>query len=207
MSTASSLSVPGTSPRRAFRLGRLLQSLALLCSLTGGALLAATIPAGTRLDVRLDRGVTSRDARVGDIVACSLASDLVVDGRVLARQGHPLRARVTYVRRSGRFHHAGYLTVRLNSIDIDGERYALDSSPIRDKGNSHTRSNVEKIGGGAGIGTIVGAIAGGGKGALIGGLLGAGGGTAVAAATGRQPASFAAESVYTFRIENNAHGH
>ncbi len=116
----------------------MMQTAALLCSLAGTALLAATIPAGTRLDVRLDRGVTSRDARVGDMVACSLASDLVVDGRVLARQGHPLRARVTYVRRSGRFHHAGYLTVRLDSIDIDGQRYSLESSPIRDEGKGHT---------------------------------------------------------------------
>jgi hypothetical protein len=112
--------------------------------------LAEAIPAGTRIDVRLDRTVSSRDARVGDAVACSLASDLVVEGHVLARAGHPLRARVTYVRHSGRFHHAGYIAVRRSSIDIDGERYDLRSSAIRDKGDGHTRSNLEKSGGGAG---------------------------------------------------------
>lgn len=169
-------------------------------------LMAETIPAGTHVQVRLDRAVSSREAQVGDAIACTLASDLVAHGDVLARAGHPLRAKVTYVRQSGRFHHAGYLTVRLESIDIDGEHFELQSSPIRDKGEGHTASNLEKIGGGAGLGGIVGAIAGGGKGALIGGLLGAGGGTAVAAATGRKPAEFAAESVYSFRIENNAHG-
>ncbi len=189
------------SHRRRITIGSLL-TLAML----GGPLFAETIPAGTRIEIRLDRTVSSRDAQVGDAVACSLANDLVVHGRVLARAGHPLRARVTYVRHSGRFHHAGDLTVRLSSMDIHGEHYNLESSPIRDKGNGHTASNLEKIGGGAGIGGIIGAIAGGGKGALIGGLLGAGGGTAVAAATGRQPATLQAESVYDLRLENNAHG-
>lgn len=178
----------------------------LACLIATPILQAATIPAGTHLEVRLDRTVSSRDAAVGDAVACSLADDLVVDGRTLARAGHPLRARVTYVRHSGRFHHAGYITVRLSSIDIDGEHYLLQSSPIRDKGKGHTASNLEKIGGGTGIGSVIGAIAGGGKGALIGGLLGAGGGTAVAAATGRQPAELSAEGTYAFRLENNAHG-
>lgn len=181
--------------------------LVLIATFTTLPVLAQDIPAGTQINARLDTTVSSRTARVGDSVPLSLESDLVVHDRVLARRGHDLRGRVTYVARSGRFHHAGYLTVRLSSIDIDGRHYDLESSAIRDKGNSHTRSNVEKIGGGAGIGTIIGAIAGGGKGALIGGLLGAGGGTAVAAATGRQPAEFRAESVYEFRIENNARPH
>ncbi|MGI4826996.1 MAG: hypothetical protein ACRYFU_02230 [Janthinobacterium lividum] len=178
----------------------------VLMPLLAAPLLAATIQAGTRFEVRLDRTVSSRDAEVGVAIACSLSSDLVVDGRVLARAGHPLRARVTYVRHSGRFHHAGYITVQLSSIDIEGEHYELESSPIRDKGNGHTSSHLEKIGGGTGIGGIIGAIAGGCKGALIGGLLGAGGGTTVAATTGRQPAELKAESVYDLRLENNAHG-
>jgi hypothetical protein len=114
---------------------------------------------------------------------------------------------VTYVRRSGRFHNPGYLTIRLASIDIDGRHYRLDSTAIRDKGDGHTDSNLEKIGGGAGIGTIIGAIAGGGKGALIGGLLGAGAGTGVAAATGKKPAEFTAESVYDFSLTASAEPH
>ena len=163
-----------------------------------------TIPEGTRLAVRLDANVSSRSAQVGDIVPASLARNLEVDGRVLARAGTPLRGQVTYVRRSGRFHNPGYLTIRLESIDIDGRRYRLQSTAIRDQGDGHTDSNLVKIGGGAGVGTLIGAIAGGGKGALIGGLLGAGAGTGVAAATGRKPAEFTAESVYDFRLNSPA---
>ena len=167
-------------------------------------LLAQRIPADTRLVVRLDRTVSSRRAHVGDRVRASLAEDLVVDGRVEARRGSPVRAVVTYVKRSGRFHHPGSLTLRLASIDIHGRHYQINSTAIRDKGNGHARSNTEKIGGGAGIGAVIGAIAGGGKGALLGGLLGAGAGTGVAAATGRQPAEFRAESVYDFTLTTAA---
>lgn len=166
---------------------------------------AQRLPANSHLVVRLDRTVSSRRAEVGDRVPASLAQDLLVNGRLEARRGTPVRAVVTYVKRSGRFHHAGYLTLRLSSMDIRGRRYELHSSAIRDQGNSHTRSNVEKIGGGAGLGAVIGALAGGGKGALLGGLLGAGAGTGVAAATGRQPAEFRAESVHDFTLTAAAH--
>ena len=193
------LAVQGASLKRRLASTRLLCVL-VLC----GSALAQRIPDGTELAVRLDATVSSRTARVGDVVPASLARDLVVNGQVLARTGTPLRGRVTYARRSGRFRTAGYVTVRLRSIRIRGRRYSLRSTAIRDKGHGHTRSNVEKIGGGAGIGSIIGALAGGGKGALLGGLLGAGAGTGVAAATGPQPASLPAESVYDFRLTSSA---
>ena len=166
-----------------------------------------TLPQDTTLRVRLDAPVSSSTAQVGDSVPCSLASDLVVDGRVLARRGAPLRARVTYARSSGRFKTPGYVTIRLDSIDIDGRRYDLHSSAIRDEGNGHTRSNVEKIGGGTGLGALIGGLAGGGKGALIGSLAGAGAGTGLAAATGKQKAGFEAESVHDFTLTSAASPH
>ena len=175
-----------------------------LAALFASAGVAQTIPQETRLLVRLDSTVSSATAQVGDIVAANLAGDLVVDGKVLAKAGTPVRAIVTYARSSGRFSDPGYVTVRLDSIDIDGQRYRLHSTAIRDEGNGHTRSNAEKIGGGAGLGAIIGAIAGGGKGALIGGLVGGGAGTGFAAATGKHPAELPAETVYTFRLTSPA---
>ncbi len=166
---------------------------------------AATLPAGTELSVQLDSTVSSKTAQVGDLVSASLARDLVVDGRTVARRGAPLRARVTYARSSGRFKSPGYVTVRLASIEIDGTRYELHSSAIRDEGKGHTRSNITKIGGGAGVGALIGALAGGGKGALIGSLAGAGGGTALAAATGKESAELPAETVYDFTLTQAAH--
>ena len=141
-----------------------MQKIRFLVALTcvGFALRASgqRLPADTHLSVRLDRTVTSRRAYVGERVPASLAEDVAVNGRVVARRGAHVQAVVTYVKHSGRFHHAGYLTIRLVSIDLRRRRYSLHSSAIRDKGNGHLRSNTEKIGGGAGLGAVIGALAG-----------------------------------------------
>jgi hypothetical protein len=61
------------------------------------------------------------------------------------------------------------------------------------------------IGGGAGLGAIIGGIAGGGKGALIGGAAGAGAGTATAAITGKKDIRISAETHLTFRLTPAGH--
>lgn len=176
--------------------------LSVLLFATAG--FAQTIPSGTHLEVRLDSTVSSKTAQVGDQVAATLVRDLVVDGKVIARRGAPVRGKVTYARSSGRFSDPGYVTVRLDSMEIDGRRYDLHSTAIRDEGSGHTKSNLVKIGGGTGLGALIGGLAGGGKGALIGSLAGAGGGTAVAAATGKHAAELPAEATYTFRLTEPA---
>jgi hypothetical protein len=70
--------------------------------------------------------------------------------------------------------------------------------PLVIKGESHTKSNVGKIGGGAALGAIIGGIAGGGKGAAIGTLAGGAAGTGAAAATGKRPAVVEPEAVLSF---------
>ena len=182
------------------------RSIVFLVSLllVSGAAFGQALPKGTRLLVRLDATVSSATAQVGDSVPASLARDLVVGGRVLARRGQPLRGKVTYARPSGRFHKPGYITVRLDSIEIYGKWYELRSSAIRDQGKGHLKSNATKIGGGAGLGAIIGALAGGGKGALIGSLAGAGAGTGLAATTGKHPGELPAESVHSFTLLGDA---
>jgi hypothetical protein len=56
------------------------------------------------------------------------------------------------------------------------------------------------IGGGAGAGALIGALAGGGKGAAIGAVAGAGAGTAGAAFTGNKEIILPAESTLTFKL-------
>jgi hypothetical protein len=56
------------------------------------------------------------------------------------------------------------------------------------------------VGGGAGLGAIIGGLAGGGKGALIGGLAGAGAGTAASAYTGNKDVVIPSESTVTFKL-------
>ena len=56
------------------------------------------------------------------------------------------------------------------------------------------------IGGGAGVGALIGGLAGGGKGAAIGALTGGAAGTAGAAFTGKSDISLPAESALSFKL-------
>ena len=57
------------------------------------------------------------------------------------------------------------------------------------------------VGGGAGVGALIGGLAGGGKGAAIGAIAGAGAGTAGSAFTGNRDITLPAESVVSFKLE------
>src|ERR1700704_824070 len=167
--------------------------LAIALSFAAGA---ATIPAGSHATVRINTSLSSATAHTEQPWTGTLTSNIVHEGKTVAKAGDPVKGKVTYVNRSGRLHKPGALTLRLSSIN--GE--TVYSSRVTREGKSHTKSNATKIGGGAGAGALIGALAGGGKGAAIGAAAGAGAGTGVAAATGKQEVRIPAESVLTFVI-------
>jgi hypothetical protein len=157
---------------------------------------AATIPAGTRVTVRLNQSVDSGNNNVGDVVDATLVNEIKVNGSVVAPAGSAVRAKVTHVKRSGRLKTPGEITLRL--ITVNG--VSVNTTAVFRKGQSHTKSNATKIGGGAAAGALIGALAGGGKGAAIGAGVGAGAGTGVAMATGKKEATIAAESALVFTV-------
>ena len=173
---------------------------ALLAVLAG----AETIPAGTHITMRTQSQINSGSARSGQSFHGTLARDLVVNGRVLARAGAPVGGTVTFAKSSGRLHDPGELTLRLTSVEVNGRTVPVKTSAFHAKGKSHTKSNVTKIGGGAATGAVLGGIFGGGKGALIGTAAGAGAGTGLAAATGKEEAVVHAESAITFTLSSPA---
>ncbi|HEX4919459.1 MAG TPA: hypothetical protein VFV92_01815 [Candidatus Bathyarchaeia archaeon] len=174
--------------------------------LTLGMLAAAeTVPAGTHITVRTDSQINSATAHVGQSFRANLTRDLVVNHKILAKSGAPVKGKVTYVKSSGRLHAPGQVTIRLTSIQLsNGKTLPVSTSGFHRKGKSHTKSNVTKIGGGAAAGALIGGVAGGGKGALIGTAVGAGAGTGVAAATGKEEAVIHAETAITFTTTVNA---
>ena len=174
------------------------RKIACLFLVLATACAADTIPSGAKLSVRLNSSITSRTAKTGQTFHGTLARALVVNGKSLADAGAPVKGKVTHAKSSGRLHDPGELTLRLTSVEVNGKPVPIASTAYRAKGKSHTKGNVEKIGGGAAAGALIGGIAGGGKGALIGTAAGAGAGTGVAAATGKEEASVPAEAALTF---------
>jgi hypothetical protein len=159
---------------------------------------AQTIPAGTHISVRMGQEISSGAAKVGDRFDATLARDLVVGGKTIAKAGSPARGKVTLAKSSGRLHAPGQISVRLTSVHAEGKTIPISTGSYHLEGKSHAKSNATKIGGGAAVGALIGGIAGGGKGAAIGAGAGGAAGTGVAAATGKQEAVIPAEKTLSF---------
>ena len=157
---------------------------------------AQHIPPGTTIVVRNDSEISSATARTGRHWTGTMANDLSVRGRLVARRGSRVRGVISDAESSGRLSKPGVLALELtsvNGITVKTDMYAVD-------GEGHTKSNVKKIGAGTAIGAVLGGIFGGGKGAAIGAAAGAGAGTVGAAATGKKEARIPAESTLTFQV-------
>src|SRR5713226_6456854 len=160
------------------------------------------IPPGTKLQVRIIEKLSSETANAGDRFHGTLAAPVVANGRTLFSKGADVTGEVANVERSGRLSSPGELHLTLRTVRSDGRTYAVAAEPFVIKGDSHAKSNLTKIGGGAAAGALIGAIAGGGKGAAIGAGVGAAAGTGVAAGTGKKPAEVESEAVLTWVAAN-----
>ena len=169
--------------------------LAMLGALAAMAAVNLRIPAGTSVQVRITEQLSSETATVGQVFHGSLAAAVVANGRTLFPKGANVTGEVVNVERSGRLSTPGELHLSLRTIRTGGHTYLVSVQTVVVKGESHTKSNVTKIGGGTAMGALIGAIAGGGKGAAIGAGVGAAAGTGVAAGTGKKPAEVQSETV------------
>lgn len=163
-----------------------------------------TVPEGTELTVVLDQSLSTTRNRPGDMFQASVAVPIVIDGKTVIPNDARVKGHVVDAQASGRLSGIARLVLTLDSVEVDGESYNIATDDEGRTGNNHNKRNGILIGGGAGLGALIGGIAGGGKGALIGSAAGAGAGTAGAAYTGKKDIRVPAETRLTFRLARSA---
>jgi hypothetical protein len=182
-------------PTLAIALWAMLGTLAVMAEVN------AKIPPGTAVQVRMTEDLSSETASVGQQFHGTVEAPVVVNGRTLFPKGAYVTGEVVNLERSGRLSNPGELHLNLRTIRTGGRTYAVSMGTVLIKGESHTKSNVTKIGGGTAMGALIGAIAGGGKGAAIGAGVGAAAGTGVAAGTGKKAAEVHSEMVLAWEAQ------
>jgi hypothetical protein len=160
-----------------------------------------TVPAGTRILIRMVDSIDSSKQQTGFRFSATLETNLQVEDTVVAPRGTTLYGRLAEASSAGRMSGSSELTLELTDVLINGTAYPLLTSTYEVKGKGEGGKTAKKVVGGAGLGALIGGLAGGGKGAGIGALAGAGAGTAVAASKKGQQLQIPSETLLEFRLQ------
>jgi outer membrane lipoprotein SlyB len=160
-----------------------------------------TVPAGTRILIRMIDSIDSSKQKTGYRFRASLESNLQAEDVVVAPRGNMVYGRLAQASSAGKMSGSSQLTLELTEIVINGTAYPLLTSTYEIKGKGEGKKTAGKVVGGAGLGALIGGIAGGGKGVAIGVLAGAVGGTALAASKKGEQLQIPSEFLLEFRLE------
>lgn len=154
------------------------------------------VPNGTIVTANLENLIDSKASQNNDRFKLTVQTPMEFRGAVI--EGY-----ISGVGRSGRISGSSNITFNFESITLrGGQRYDFAGSlqGVKDqygkavkvdtegtaKSDSQTKETAKRGGIGAGLGALIGAIAGGGKGAVIGAVIGGGAGAGSVIATGRE---------------------
>ena len=149
------------------------------------------IPAGTRVAVVLENGISTRDAKPGDSVYFRTSFPITQSNRIIVPVGSYLRGELVETKRPGKIKGRGEFRMKLNTLIFpNGYTVDLNAAPrSADSGGKETMDSEGKVtspgGKGKDAGTIAeGTVTGAGIGAIASGAKGAGIGAGIGALAG-----------------------
>ncbi len=146
-----------------------------------------SLPESTLVAITLVDSIDTDINVTGQNFTAELKDPIVADGETVFQRGDKVKGVLNKVVESGHLKTPAELSFSIVSItNSKGEEYTIDTYPISEKKDSHTKKEVGLIGGGAVVGGVIGKLTGKKGGTEIGAAAGAAAGTAAAAASGKK---------------------
>jgi hypothetical protein len=165
---------------------------------------AVVVPNGSVLRVRINQGMSSKNTTVGTAFDGVVLSDVSAGGFVAIPRGAAITGTVVDVHRAGEFKGKGELKLQLTGVTFGGKTYPVTTDFWWHQGADKTANTVGNTVGLAGMGALIGAVAGGGVGAAVGAGVGGVAGLGVSSATHKGDASLPPEAIITFHLTQPA---
>ena len=164
---------------------------------------SVTVPEHTSIHVTLDQTVATSE-KPGHHFRATVSRPVVIEGKTVIPKGARAEGVIVEAKEAGRIKGRARLQLALQSVDVNGQNYPVHTFSSQEVGPSHKKHHLLWIGGGAGGGVLIGALAGGGMGAAIGGPVGAAAGTTVALVTAKRDVKLRPETPLTFHLAKPA---
>jgi hypothetical protein len=161
-----------------------------------------TVAEGTSFRVRLIDRIDAAKNHAGDTFRASLDENLIVDGTVVANRGSNVVGRLVEDKQAGRVSGVASLTLTVERINTIAGDQTVATDNLKKDAPSTKGKDAKTVGALAGLGAVIGAIAGHGKGAAIGAGAGAGAGTIDVLTTKGKDLKLGPESVLIFRLSS-----
>jgi hypothetical protein len=150
--------------------------------------------------VRINQGMSSKNTAPGTTFDGMVLSDVIAGGSIAIPRGASFQGTVVDSHTAGQLGGKGELKLQLTSVSFGGKVYPVATDFWWHQGADKTANTVGNTVGLAGVGALIGAVAGGGVGAAVGAGIGGVAGLGVSSASRVGEASLPPEAIVTFHL-------
>lgn len=162
------------------------------------------LPVGTELAIRTNENIDSKVAKENQVFSAEFAQDVVgASGAVIIPKGSPAELIIRKVS-TGSITGSPEMMLDVQAIKVSGHRYLISTADLEQKSDTGIGMNkrtAEMVGGGAAVGTVLGAVLGGGKGAAIGAVTGTAAGAGAQVLLKGKEVKVPAETILKFKLD------